>query len=77
MSDVVEPMIHEDALPGHESELKPKPDWEPRDEGSGRLKDKVAMVTGADSGIGRAACEVASHMTGQTLHTNGGTIVNG
>src|ERR1700742_4385491 len=54
MSDVVEPMIHEDQLPGHESELEPKPDWEPRYPGSGRLSDKVALITGADSGIGRA-----------------------
>ena len=53
-SDVIEPMIHEDGLPGHESQLEPKPDWEPRYPGSGRLKDKVAIVTGADSGIGRA-----------------------
>ena len=54
MSDVVEPMVHEDCLPGHESELEPKPDWEPRYKGSGRLAGKVALVTGADSGIGRA-----------------------
>ncbi|PWG02540.1 SDR family oxidoreductase [Sphingosinicella humi] len=47
-------MIHEDQLPGHESELEPKPDWEPRYPGSGRLQDKVALITGADSGIGRA-----------------------
>jgi NAD(P)-dependent dehydrogenase (short-subunit alcohol dehydrogenase family) len=47
-------MIHEDALPGHESALEPKPDWEPRFAGSGRLQDKVAVITGADSGIGRA-----------------------
>ncbi len=54
MSDVMEPMIHEDQLPGHESQLEPKPDWEPRYKGSDRLKGKVALITGADSGIGRA-----------------------
>lgn len=54
MSDILEPMIHEDRLPGHESKLEPKPDWEPRYSGSDRLKGKVALITGADSGIGRA-----------------------
>ncbi|MBA3510524.1 SDR family oxidoreductase [Sphingomonas sp.] len=54
MPDVIEPMIHEDEQPGHESELEPKPDWEPRYDGSDRLKGKVALITGADSGIGRA-----------------------
>ena len=54
MSEVVEPMIHEDELPGHESKLEPKPDWQPRYPGSARLKGKVALITGADSGIGRA-----------------------
>jgi len=47
-------MFNEDGLPGHESELTPKPDWEPRYAGSDRLKGKVAILTGADSGIGRA-----------------------
>jgi NAD(P)-dependent dehydrogenase (short-subunit alcohol dehydrogenase family) len=52
-TDTIE-MIHEDDLPGHESALKPRPDWEPFYPGSGRLAGKVALVTGADSGIGRA-----------------------
>nr|WP_294168067.1 SDR family oxidoreductase [uncultured Sphingomonas sp.] len=34
--------------------MDPKPEWEPRYPGSGRLQGKVAIVTGADSGIGRA-----------------------
>jgi NAD(P)-dependent dehydrogenase (short-subunit alcohol dehydrogenase family) len=47
-------MIDEDALPGREGDLEPKPQWQPRYPGSGRLQDKVALITGADSGIGRA-----------------------
>lgn len=50
----IQEMIHEDNLPGDESTLEPKPEWQPRYPGSGRLTDKVAIITGADSGIGRA-----------------------
>jgi NAD(P)-dependent dehydrogenase (short-subunit alcohol dehydrogenase family) len=50
----IAPRIHEDGLPGSEQHLDPRPDWTPRYPGSGRLAGKVAIVTGADSGIGRA-----------------------
>jgi NAD(P)-dependent dehydrogenase (short-subunit alcohol dehydrogenase family) len=55
MAATIDPPVQEgDQLPGHESQLEPKPEWQPRYSGSGRLKEKVALVTGADSGIGRA-----------------------
>ncbi len=48
------PAQHQDAMPAAEWKMDPAPDYAPRFPGVGKLKGKVAFISGGDSGIGRA-----------------------
>jgi NAD(P)-dependent dehydrogenase (short-subunit alcohol dehydrogenase family) len=54
-SKPVRPAQQQKTRPGTESEMQPRPQSErPEHQGSGKLAGKVAIITGGDSGIGRA-----------------------
>ena len=50
-----QPSQHQDTEPGVESEMTPAPIYDDPDrKGSGKLDEKIALISGGDSGIGRA-----------------------
>jgi len=51
----LQPRQHQQRRPGREHEMKPRPKSDDeKHRGSGKLRNKVAIITGGDSGIGRA-----------------------
>lgn len=54
--DILAPAQSQDEQPGMEYEMVPLPIFDnPNYKGSGKLKGKVVIITGGDSGLGRAA----------------------
>jgi NAD(P)-dependent dehydrogenase (short-subunit alcohol dehydrogenase family) len=55
------PPQHQERQPGIEAEMQPRPRYEhPEHRSSGLLKNRVVVITGGDSGIGRAVAIAAA-----------------
>src|SRR5437588_12316798 len=50
----LQPPQHQNRKPGREYKMKPRPQSEDEQSGGGKVKGRVAIITGGDSGIGRS-----------------------
>jgi hypothetical protein len=48
MNKRLQPAQKQDRQPGRESEMRPQPEYLPKYPGAGRLKGKVALITGGE-----------------------------